>query len=408
MPLFPEEPLSRRDGLYSWSEIVSTHLPHLRGPQARVLALWRFGTAMLGTCGRTTVAYFLALLLGRHAQAVEQQLREWYCEAPDKTGTHRQSLSVESCFGPLLRWIVSLWPAHERRRLAVALDASALGQRFTVLAVCVLYRGNALPIAWILLPAGISGAWKQHWLARVRHLHGRLPPSWTIVVMADRGWYAPWLFRAIRRQGWHPFLRINAQGSYRPRGTWTWRPLATVAPDVGAHWCGPVQCFREHSVRGTLLAHWEPGHAETWLILTDFAPAQAEVGWYALRMWIECSFKTAKRGAWQWQATRRDDPARASRLWLVLALATLWTVSVGSAADAAAPVSPLEELPPAHIARRRWRGGHAPRRLSCVWQGRLLLLARLLRQGALHLDGLAPTPWPVFPTLPPATRETYP
>lgn len=32
-------------------------------------------------------------------------------------------------------------------------------------------------------------------------------------MLADRGLYAHWLFEAIRRNGWHPFLRINGCAS---------------------------------------------------------------------------------------------------------------------------------------------------------------------------------------------------
>jgi hypothetical protein len=63
--------MSRPDELYSWIETVSTHLSQLRGPQAYVLALWSFGTAVAGTCGRTTVACFLALVLERRDRAVD-------------------------------------------------------------------------------------------------------------------------------------------------------------------------------------------------------------------------------------------------------------------------------------------------------------------------------------------------
>jgi hypothetical protein len=31
------------------------------------------------------------------------------------------------------------------------------------------------------------------------------------------------------------------------------------------------------------------------LILTDLPPACADVAWYALRVWIECGYKDAKR-----------------------------------------------------------------------------------------------------------------
>src|SRR2546425_11489666 len=49
---------------------------------------------------------------------------------------------------------------------------------------------------------------------------------------------------------------------------------------------------------------------------------------------------------------RNSWAARASRLWLAIAVATLWVVSVGGEADATQPVSGLEALPELHIARR--------------------------------------------------------
>ena len=63
-------------------------------------------------------------------------------------------------------------------------------------------------------------------------------------------------------------------------------------------------------------------------------PAVGEVCWYGLRAWIEQGFKRTKRGGWQWQQTRMTDPARAARLWLAIAVATRWLVSVGGEVDA--------------------------------------------------------------------------
>src|SRR5947209_15670119 len=51
-------------------------------------------------------------------------------------------------------------------------------------------------------------------------------------------------------------------------------------------------------------------------------------------------FKDSKRGGWQWQHTRMEDPRRAERLWLAIAVATLWLLRVGGSAEAAAEASP--------------------------------------------------------------------
>ncbi|BCW94925.1 MAG: transposase [Fimbriimonadales bacterium] len=321
--------LERLEQLYL---TIRTHLPHLTKPQAYTLALYSFGIVATSTCGLTTLATCLALLLNQPFNTVRQRLREYYKDASHKKGTHRRELDPATCFAPLMRWITHLW---SDTRLILALDATTLGQRFTALTVSVLYRGRALPVAWKILPATQQGSWRPHWEALLRALQGSIPASWTVLVCADRGLYAPWLFELITALGWHPFLRINAQGQYHLENDPTVRELATVAPCAGTHWCGRVVCFKANPLPCTLLACWEVGHKEAWLIVTDLSPEEACVAWYAKRAWIESGFSDLKRRGWQWHRTQMQDGARAARVWLALAIATLWVMSVGGSVDEA-------------------------------------------------------------------------
>jgi hypothetical protein len=366
-----------------------------------VLALWSYGAQALQCCGQTQVAFFLAEVLGQPESTLRQRLREWTWERAAKAGRQRQEVTVAPCFGGLLAWVVSAWAPGEQR-LALALDATCLGQRLVVLAVSVVYRGCAIPIAWQVLPATAPGAWRPHWLALLAQVHGLVPDAWLVLVLADRGLFAAWLFGAIQQQGWHPFLRINSGGKCRPVGASEFRPLLSLLPAAGQAWSGPVVCFKRAQLPATLLAYTDAQHADPWLILTDLAPQAADVSWYSLRAWIEASFKDTKRGGFQWQRTRMTDPARASRLWLVLALALLYAAQLGSQTDAHAPASGLAELPATHVARRTATGRVPPRRLSLITQGRLRFLAALIRHARLPLPThYAPNPWPTF-------QNTYP
>jgi hypothetical protein len=67
--------------------------------------------------------------------------------------------------------------------------------------------------------------------------------------------------------------------------------------------------------------------------VTDLPPARVGVSWYALRMWVELGFRALKAVGWQWQHTRRTDPRRTARHWLVLAVATLWVLAHGTRAE---------------------------------------------------------------------------
>jgi hypothetical protein len=364
-----------------------------------VLVLWSVGLILAQSCGLTTVATILAYLLTRSERTIREQLRDWYREAPAKRGaTHgrkRRSLDVTTCFAPLLRWVVAWWdPACPQ--LALAMDASTLGQRFTILTISVVVRGCAIPVAWKVVEATRAGAWRPHWIALLEALDGCIPADWTVIVLADRGLYAHWLFTTIQARGWHPFLRINRQGQYCPRGATAFRPLRHVVTRVGQSWQGVVTCFatKERQLECTLLARWEAGYRDPWLILTDLPPARVDVAWYGLRAWIECGFKDSKRGGWQWHQTKMTNPARAERLWLVIAVATLWTVSVGCAAEVALPMPVLVEQPGQPTARRHISRHRRQREVSCFRRGRLVLIAALCSGQELPLGQLIPEPWP--------------
>src|SRR5260370_6226857 len=122
--------------------------------------------------------------------------------------------------------------------------------------------------------------------------------DWTVLVMSDRGLYAPWLSAKIVSLDWHPFMRINKQGHFRPQGEAKFRSLGTDAPEVGSAWCGKVDCFSGETCRlqCTLLARWDQGAGEVRVIGTNLEPAQATAAWYGMRRWIPGGSQSAQRG----------------------------------------------------------------------------------------------------------------
>jgi len=385
-------------GLSEWTACVSNHLPHLSKPQATVLALWSFGIALTRSCGRLTVATFLALLLNCKVATVEQRLYEWCIESEHKAGPRRKTLDVTSCFVPLLCWIVQLWSGSQ---LALTLDATSLSDRFVVLVVSVVYRGIGIPVAWTLLPAGKKRAWRREWLRLLRLLRPAIPADWTVLVLADRGLFACWLFRRIVRLGWHPFLRLNGGTKFRPAGQAQWVWINSLCPEVGRQYQGRGTAVKDRAgqLECTLLAWWGDGYEDPWFVLTDLAPSACAINWYGLRAWCEQGFKCTKRGGWQWQQTQMSDPERAARLWLALAVAMLWMVSLGSELEnepASAEMPDLRGLLAGVVA------GRQRRRLRLFRLGWLWLLVELISHHSLPLPSrLIPEPWPTLPLLHP-------
>lgn len=393
-PKKTEQPVASGQGglshaLQIWTQEITHHLPSLSAPQARVLALWSVGMILAQASGLTAVTLYLATGLKKKTNTVRQQLREFYYEAAAKRGAERQELVVEHCCADLLGWVLARW---EATHLALALDATSLGQRFTVLVVSVVYRGCAIPVAWVVLPMLKKEAWRGYWLRLLRQVRRAVPAGWTVVVLADRGLYAKWLFRRIRRLKWHPLLRVNKGGTFCPDGETRYRSLASFAPQYGTQWSGTGVAFKtpQARLRCTLLAWWEEGYDDPWLVLTDLPPENANVLWYGLRAWIERGFKLLKRAGWQWQATRMTDAERATRLWLALAVATLWLVSVGGAAEAEIELATVPEL----LAVKCRRSGTRWRTTGIFQRGAVLILLALINQESLPLGHFYPEPWP--------------
>ena len=385
--------MSCHKAVYQWTEVVTPHMPHLSKPQAAGLALWSVGMVLARSCALSAVSEFLAKGLERKPNTVRQQLREWCYEAQAKRGGPRQEVKVEACFAPLLAWVLDWW---EGTQLALAVDATTLGQRFVVLVVSVVYRGCAIPVAWTVLSATEKHAWRREWLRMLRQVRTVVPRRFFVIVLADRGLYARWLFQRIVRLGWHPLLRINTGGTFRPAKSTHYRALRELVPQPGTQGVGAGTAFQgpRRRLNCTLLARWDEGYRDPWLLLTDLAPSAGEACWYGLRTWIEQGFKVTKRGGWQWQRTRMSDPQRAARLWLAVAVATLWLLSVGGIAEDTLPVSTLLPLAEADGPAPRPRPATRLRLVSIFRQGWITILVALLNHRRLPRGGFVPEPWP--------------
>lgn len=377
--------------LEEWESELTRRFPGLSRPQVVGLALWSFGMVLAKSCGLSAVVTILAPLLWVKENTLRQRLREWYYEADAKKGFHRTALVVSGCFPCLLDWVLSLWHGIQ---FALALDATSLGSRFVVLTVSVVYRGCAIPVAWSILNAGEPGAWNPVWLRMLKALKERIPKGMTVIVLTDRGLFSQALFQALRRLKWHPFMRINRGGTFRPATGRAFKPLKSFVPHPDTRWKGTGKAFKTKPLACTLLALWEAEREEPWLIVTNLPPEASEACWYGLRAWIEHGFKLTKRGGWQWHRTRMTDPQRAERLWLAVAVATLWLLSVGGQAEDAIPESTFLDVTVALQESKRQRKATQLRLVSIFRRGWCTILVALFRHTTLPLGVFVPEPWP--------------
>jgi len=290
--------------------------------------------------------------------------------------------------------VLSLLPKNVED-IGLALDATSIGDKFTVLSMNILLAGSGIPVAWCVVNATEPGSWKPHWQKLISQVQGVIPANFRVIVATDRGLYADWLDQLIKSVGWHPFLRINHQGTYRLPSQQTWLPLADLVRPGGQSSSQEVLCFKTNPLSCTLLARWDLDYKDPWLILTDLKPEAANVLWYGLRSCTEGVYRDLKSDGWQWHNTRLLLPQRAERIWLVLAVATLWMVILGGTQEGRSLASNFPQLPPEHIALNEPQGLKKERHLSGFLLGFVTLMANLLNNIPIHLER-----WSSFPHTP--------
>ena len=310
----------------------------------------------------------------------------------------------------MLRSVAQLGPYLVRSgRLALAVDPTLKGDATTaivisVVYISVVYRSCAIPVAWHIRRANQRGFWMDPTVELLQALapavpQEAVPREMTVIVLCDRGIASPKLWNQILAQGWHSYMRYRknvrfcAQDGRR-------LPVQRFVSRPDTAWIGRGTAFSTPAAkrRCTLLVVWYAQQDEPWIILTDLPPEAAGPSWYALRFWIELGFKALKSLGWKWDQTRRTDPARVSRHWLVRSVATLLALAYGTRVEDAhdrriSPGnlrSPPKVLVPTHRDPR-----HRPGRTVSVIRHGIDWLRRLLLRGRLWTRvWLLPEPWP--------------
>lgn len=255
-------------------------------------------------------------------------------------------------------------------------------------------------MAWPLLPANQKGAGMPVILRLLRPRQPAVRPGRTALVLAERGLGSGRLGKRMRDLRGHPLVRLQDTSTFPPGGHQRRRARPWV-PGPGHAGVGRGTACKDRALRrvGTLIVVWEEGHADPWVGLTDRPPERVGLAWSGLRVWVELGFRAVKGWGWQWPKTRRTDPPRVARHWLVRAVALLGVRATGTRAEdaerrgvpPAARRRPPEPTPLPHPTVPH------PRLLSVFPAGLSWLRHQLGRGRLWRRLWLFPEPWPALP-----------
>ena len=302
--------------LYQWNEMIDKGFPEMGRWQKRTLAAFSYGVLLAHSCSLSSVARHLT---GRaNGSSVERGLQRWL--ANDR-------LVLKTLFSLWIGWVLRLWG---KAGLLILVDETKLSDHVAVMMVGLAYQGSAIPLIWRAYsldeyPEEGQVALMSELLAQLRSL---LPPEQTAVLLADRGLgTSPLWQERLSESGWTYLLRVQRSTCIRLPNDKP-QPVRRLV-GYGQSWTGRTQVFKKAGWQWKwVYVMWEVGYAEAWCLFSNQPDLSAAL--YARRFQHECSFRDLKSDGFQWQDSRVWLPAHVERLVLVLALATLWSLTEGT------------------------------------------------------------------------------
>lgn len=212
--------------------------------------------------------------------------------------------------------------------LVLVIDGSTVGRGCVALVVSVVYRGRALPIAW-LVATGRKGHFAEEMhIALVQRVQALIPPEATVIFLGDGEFDGPGLQASLSDIGWSYVCRTARNIQLQSDGEWLTlgelyleRGQVVGLPDVHmtAQAYGPV----------LVLAWWARDQAEPLYLVTNLEVAEEACWWYRKRFTIETFFSDQKSRGFHLQRSHLAAPARLMRLLLAACLAYLWMIYLG-------------------------------------------------------------------------------
>jgi len=215
--------------------------------------------------------------------------------------------------------------------LVLVMDGSVVGRGCVALMVHVVYKGRALPLAW-LVRQGKKGHFPEDLhIMLSKQVHKLLPPEAQVVLLGDGEFDGTMLQHTVQAYGWSYVVRTGSHITVLWDGEHfrcetvaacitpgTLVALTDVRVTAAAY--GPVM----------LLCCWAKGYKEPLHLLTNMASADEACRLYAKRFRIETFFSDQKSRGFHLHKSHLSDPMRLSRLLMAACLAYLWMVYLGA------------------------------------------------------------------------------
>jgi hypothetical protein len=215
--------------------------------------------------------------------------------------------------------------------LVLVIDGSVVGRGCVALMLHVVYKGRALPVAW-LVRQGKKGHFPEAWhIALVQQVEELLPAGAHVVLLGDGEFDGTDLQHPLEDAGWSYVCRTGCHL------TASWAGKTLRLDTLGA--CSkPGTLIELKAVRFTEAAYgpimlvccWAKGYQEPLYLVSNMASAEEACHQYAKRFRLETFFSDQKSRGFHLHKSHLSAPQRLSRLLIAACLAYIWVVYLGA------------------------------------------------------------------------------
>jgi hypothetical protein len=272
-------------------------------------------------CAKTvSLGAWAPYVVGRaqYAQSLVRRFRRWL---------DNNRIKAEPLSGPLIEHALVSWMS---KRVYVALDTSRLWNTYCLIRLSLIYRGRAVPLGWRVIEHGSAAVAFETYKALLEEVQSHLPLAWQVVFFADRGFADTQLMSHLRQLGWHFRIRIKANFWIHPSQLASFQ-VGDIALKPGhmCFWHG-VSMTDKHFGPVHLAVARPLGSEDYWYVISDEAAELKPFEEYGLRFDIEENFLDDKSNGFQLESSLIRSAQALERLCLVLAVTTLYLVSLGT------------------------------------------------------------------------------
>ena len=256
---------------------------------------------------------------GEFAQSKQRRLRRWLNNA---------RINIHRLYKPLIQAALADW---SEECIYLSLDTSLFWNEYCLVRLAVVHRGRTLPVVWRVMEHGSCSVSFTDYKEMIYQTLARLPKEMKVVVLGNRGFVHTDLMRALTTQlGWGFRIRLKSD-------CWIWCVRKGWRQLKDFHLKrGEVLCL--HNVRLHKGQRYGPVHliigrnninGEFWAVVSDEKTTLQTFQEFGLRFDIEENFLDDQSNGWNIQRSEIRSVCALSRLWFILAVATLYLTAQG-------------------------------------------------------------------------------